>query len=259
MNNEIKDILNKLKSSTSELETIRQIYEREKEIDYFDTEDRGKMEMERFNENFKTKEQKIDVQINSFIGFIEKSFAPTPEENAKEKALQKLRSKYSNFDTWNDDVKKDLLETELKEIGKTPKESSQKKKSQTNRYIDNPEPDKAFSLNSNFEFCKPYAIVIGTVRYEIFSLKDALRSIAQYLCSKNVKPLKDFVTTDSKTSPLFSRTKDKYRTPLEIADGIYTESNLNASGITNTCRRLLDIYDIEYDEVKIYLQKIAKH
>ena len=70
MNNEIKDILNKLKSSTSELETIRQIYEREKEIDYFDTEDRGKMEMERFNENFKTKEQKIDVQINSFIGFI---------------------------------------------------------------------------------------------------------------------------------------------------------------------------------------------
>ena len=125
MNNEIKDILNKLKSSTSELETIRQIYEREKEIDYFDTEDRGKMEMERFNENFKTKEQKIDVQINSFIGFIEKSFAPTPEENAKEKALQKLRSKYSNFDTWNDDVKKDLLETELKEIGKTPKESSQ--------------------------------------------------------------------------------------------------------------------------------------
>ena len=68
MNNEIKDILNKLKSSTSELETIRQIYEREKEIDYFDTEDRGKMEMERFNENFKTKEQKIDVQINSFIG-----------------------------------------------------------------------------------------------------------------------------------------------------------------------------------------------
>ena len=100
---------------------------------------------------------------------------------------------------------------------------------------------------------------LRTVRYEIFSLKDALRSIAQYLCSKNVKPLKDFVTTDSKTSPLFSRTKDKYRTPLEIADGIYTESNLNASGITNTCRRLLDIYDIEYDEVKIYLQKIAKH
>jgi len=72
-----------------------------------------------FDEKFEQQRNKLSRVIDSFSAFIEKSFTPSAEEIAKEKALQKLRTEFSSFDDWNEEAKKALLEREVNEIMKT--------------------------------------------------------------------------------------------------------------------------------------------
>jgi hypothetical protein len=72
-----------------------------------------------FDEKFEQQRSKLVRAIDSFTAFIEKSFTPSAEEIAKEKARQKLRAEFPNFDDWNKEAKKALLEREMNELLKS--------------------------------------------------------------------------------------------------------------------------------------------
>lgn len=258
MNEQIKNILRDLQNATSELIIIRDLFQAK--LDYFNEEDRRKIN--EFNETFEQKRELIDMKISSFVRFIEKSFAPTAEEIAKEKALQKLRTDFTDFDKWDVSIQNALLERELKSFEAHSKETKTREKMPTTGStvsIDNPEPDKAFPVTYNFDFCRPYAIEICGERHEIKSWRDALCAVAKVLCEHDIKPLESFMSKDVKEKPWFSKTSDLYRSPLEIVEGVFAEANLNAKSMLASCCKLLDIYSVSYNEVCVYLSKIANN
>ncbi|MCQ2306873.1 MAG: hypothetical protein MJ000_04820 [Bacteroidales bacterium] len=256
MNEQIKNILRDLQNATSELNVIRDLFQAK--LDYFNEEDRRKIN--EFNETFEQKREQIDGKINSFVRFIEKSFAPSAEEIVKEKALQKLHTDFPEFDKWDASVQNAILEREMKSFVIDSKDNKSKEKSPTigaTVCYDNPEPDKAFPITYNFEYCRPYAIEVCGERHNIKSWRDALCAVAEVLCEHNVKPLESFMSMDVKEKPWFSKTPDLYRSPLEIAEGVFAEANLNAKSMLASCCKLLDIYSVSYNEVCVYLSKIA--
>lgn len=258
MNEQIKNILRDLQNATSELIIIRDLFQAK--LDYFNEEDRRKIN--EFNETFEQKRELIDVKISSFVRFIEKSFAPTAEEIAKEKALQKLRTDFPDFDKWDASIRNALLERELKSFEAHSKETKTREKMPTTGSTvsaDNPEPNKAFPITYNFEYCRPYAIEVCGERLYIKSWRDALCAVAKVLCEHDIKPLESFMSMDAKEKPWFSKTSDLYRSPLEIVEGVFAEANLNAKSMLALCRKLLDIYAVDYGEVSVYLSKTANN
>lgn len=253
MTDQIKDILSDLKKATNGLCILTDLFQND--LDYFDEEDRRKIA--EFNTTFEQKRVHIDNKINSFIRFIEKSFAPAPKDIAKVKALQKLRIDFPEFDEWDNKVKEPLIEHEMRNQKQTQQSIKKRPTLGSTVAIDNPDPNKAFAITSDFEFCRPYSIVITDRKYDIATWRDALCSVANALYEKDPEPLKSYINNDLSRKPLFSISTDKYRSPLEITKGIFAESNLNAKSMLASCWKLLDIYDIDYSEIQIFLRKIA--
>ena len=258
MKKQIKDILHELQEATAHLSVIRDLYQND--LDYFNENDRRRIND--FNETFDLKREQIDGKINSFVKFIEKSFAPTPQELAKEKALQKLKLDFPDFDNWDKNVQVALLERELKNISietipvnpKTPVKREKKGES-----VENPYPEKEYHITSDFSYCKPSALSVSGNLMHVSSWKDVLVKLADFLCSKDVNPLRNYIDSDVSNRPCFSLSTEKYRTPIVVASGIFAEANRSAPDLIKTCRRLLDIYSVDYSDIKIYLSKIASN
>ncbi len=258
MNEQIKNILRDLQNATSGLNKLCDLFQAK--LDYFNEEDRRKIN--EFNETFEQKREQIDLKISSFVRFIEKSFAPSAEEIVKEKALQKLHTDFPEFDKWDASVQNAILEREMKSFEVHAKEIKTKEKKPTLGSavsVDNPEPDMAFPVTYNFDFCRPYAIEICGERRDITSWRDALCQVADVVCCDNQSLLTNFIAQDVSKRPWFSLTPSTYRSPLEMTNGIYTEANLNARDMLKSCRKLLDIYGVNYDNVNIYLSKISSN
>lgn len=115
MTEQIKNILIELKAIQAKLPELRDLFWLK--IDRYNEADQQRGVA--FDEKFEQQRDKLFRVIDSFSDFIEKSFAPSAEEIAKEKALQKLRVEFPGFDDWNEEAKKALLEREMIDLLKT--------------------------------------------------------------------------------------------------------------------------------------------
>ena len=109
---QIDDILAELKTIQAKLPELRDLFWLK--IDRYDETDQQRGIA--FDEKFEQQRNKLCRMIDGFSTFIEKSFAPSAREVAKEKALLKLHKDFPNFDDWNDEAKIALLEKEIQTI-----------------------------------------------------------------------------------------------------------------------------------------------
>jgi hypothetical protein len=112
MTEQIKNILAELKAIQTKLPELRDLYWLK--IDRYNEADQQRGVA--FDEKFEQQREKLFRAIDNFSTFIEKSFAPSAEEVARQKALQKLRTEFPGFDDWNEEAKKALLEREMRAI-----------------------------------------------------------------------------------------------------------------------------------------------
>jgi hypothetical protein len=115
MTEQIENILAELKVIQAKLPELRDLFWLK--IDRYNEADQQRGVA--FDEKFEQQRDKLSRVIDSFSAFIEKSFAPSAEEVAREKALQKLRAEFPGFDDWNKEAKKALLEREMNDFLKT--------------------------------------------------------------------------------------------------------------------------------------------
>jgi hypothetical protein len=213
-----------------------------------------------FDEKFEQQCNKILRVINSFTAFIEKSFTPSAEEIAREKALQKLRSEFPNFDDWNEEAKKALIQREIKAIlNEIPQVTVQESSNEPNRgpkYTINNNPDKVYNINSDFSHCRPSFFEFRNNKYAVNNWAMVLKELVNILYSENPVPADEFILKDLSKKPLFSKNQQNYFRPLEIVKGLFVESNFSANQMCRFCTKLLDIYGISHSEVKIYLDRI---
>ena len=258
MTEQIKNILAELKEIQAKLPELRDLFwlniDRYKEAD----KQRGVA----FDEKFELQRDKLFRMIDSFSAFIERSFAPSAEEVAEEEALQKLRDKFPCFDDWNEEAKKALLEIEMQTIlVKIPQRIVLKRKANEEpnrgpRYRINDQPSKSYSIDDNFTHCRPCFFEFRNKKYAVNNWAMVLRELANILYSENPILINGFISKDFAKKTLFSTNPNNYLRPLEIAKGLFAESNFSANQMCISCKKLLDIYEIAHSEVIIYLDRI---
>jgi hypothetical protein len=213
-----------------------------------------------FDEKFKQQSDKLVRAIDSFTAFVEKSFAPSAEDIAKEEVLQKLRAEFPGFDGWNEEAKNAFLEREKNDLlSKLPQKIIQTNMEKPNhgpKYQINNRPDKVYNIDSDFSHCRPCLFEFRKQKQVINNWAMLLRELAEKLYSENSTPINEFLAKDLSKKPLFSKNPEIYLRALEIASGLYVESNFSANQMCNSCKKLLDIYGIAHSEVRIYLDRI---
>lgn len=232
---QLKRILQELQESTSNLEQICDLFQ--DNLDYFNENDRNRIN--EFNKIFDLKVQKIDEKIKSFVRFVEKSFALIEEEKLQE-VVNKMCSNIPESDKWTTRQKINYIKKIFRQI-----------------YKKNPEPEKAFPLTYNFEWCLPSSIEICGEKRNIFFWDEALFQVVNVVCGDNKSLLINFISQDKSNKSMFSLTPSTYERPLEIINGIYIESK-STCDMLKACCKLLDIYGVSYDNVHIYLSHLSK-
>ena len=258
MTEQIENILAELKTIQAKLPELRDFF-------WLKIDRYNEAEQQRgvaFDEKFEQQRNKLFRMIYSFSAFIEKSFAPSAEEIARNKALQKLRAEFPGFDEWNEEAKKALLEREVQSFLVTiPQRVVLKRKAneEPNRgpkYQINDQPDKIYSIDSDFSHCRPSFFEFRNQKYAVNNWAMVLKELANLLYSENPLIVNNFITKDLSKKPLFSTDAQDYLRPLEIANGLFVESNFSANQMCISCKKLLDIYGIVHSEVEMYLDRI---
>jgi hypothetical protein len=254
---QIENILAELKTIQAKLPELRDLFWLK--IDRYNEADQQRGVV--FDEKFEQQHNKLFRVMNSFAAFIERSFAPSEEEVAKEKALQKLRVEFSSFDDWNEEAKKALLDREIQTISiKIPqrivaKVNANEEPNRGPKYQINNQPDKIYSIDSDFSHCRPCFFEFRNKKYAVNNWAMALKELANILYTESPALITEFIANDLSRKPLFSTETKNYLRPLEIANGLFVESNFSANQMCVSCKKLLDIYGIEHSEVKLYLDR----
>jgi hypothetical protein len=256
MAEQIDNILAELKLIQTKLPELRDLFwlkiDRYSEID----QQRGIV----FNGKFEQQRNRLFRALDSFSVFIEKSFAPSDEGKAKEKALQKLCAEFPSFLDWTEEAKKALLEREIADcVAKAPKKIIQKKPQKPNRgpkYQINNQPDRVYSIDNDFSHCRPCLFEFRGQKYVINNWAMLLKELAEILYNENSTPIDEFIPKDLSKKPLFSKNPETYLRALEITKGLFVESNFSANQMCISCKKLLDIYGFSHSEMKIYLDRI---
>ncbi len=258
MPDQIKNILSEFDAIQTKLPELRELFWLK--IDRYNEADQQRGVA--FDEKFERQCEKLFRRIDSFSAFIKRSFAPSAEELAKEKALEKLRSEFPGFDEWNEEAKRALLEREIQTIlikikqNNIAKIKSNKEPNRGPKYQINNQPDKIYSIDSDFSHCRPSFFEFRDKKYSVNNWAMVLKELENILYTENSTLITEFIVRDLSRKPLFSINPKNYLRPLEISNGLFVESNFSANQMCRTCKKLLDIYGIEHSEVKLYLDRI---
>ncbi|MDR2979154.1 MAG: hypothetical protein LBV02_01730, partial [Bacteroidales bacterium] len=198
---QIENILAELKTIQTKLPELRDLFWLK--IDRYNEADQQRGVV--FDEKFAQQRDKLFRVIDNFSTFIGKSFAPSAEEVAKGKALQKLRTEFSSFDNWNEEAKKALLEREITDCAvKTPKKLIQKKIQKPNRgpkYQINNQPDRVYNIDNDFSHCRPYSFEFRDQKYVINNWAMLLKELAEILYNEDSTPIDEFIPKDLSKKP----------------------------------------------------------
>lgn len=115
MNEQIDKIIEELNSIKNKFPDIRDLFWLK--IDRYKEDDLNKGV--EFDKKYEQQCDKLSRSIIAFSKFIEKSFEPSTEEIARDRAIQKLKADYPNFEEWNEEAKIALIERETDILLKT--------------------------------------------------------------------------------------------------------------------------------------------
>lgn len=117
---------------------------------------------------------------------------------------------------------------------------------------------EAYSLSDDFTHKRPYGFKF--LRNDIYRVKtwsDMLVKTCEILYDINPKRfnnLENVPEMNGKRKKHFSKNRGDLRKPSRIRDGIYVETNHSANTITGKITQLLEKYEFEVSEFKIYLR-----
>jgi uncharacterized protein with ParB-like and HNH nuclease domain len=179
------------------------------------------------------------------------------EKRDMEKGFKQSRlflNKYlSDLDEWNEEnIKKRseiLCEIALK-IWPYPKTDYKLPKKTENLY--------SLSEDRSFTGEKIESYIFQEKEIKVKSWKELYQNICLSLYDMDSNKFKLFLGDDEfqmKKRKMISSNKEDLKNPLKISDTIYLESNLNTDTILNMIKLILGKFEIEDDEISIYLRE----
>ncbi len=162
------------------------------------------------------------------------------------KYSSKIRNQIKNYFDVNpeeEDLEKESTETKRKD-----------------RIIKELDKKKPHYLEENFTYKRPYGFVLNkTATKGIKTWRSMYMQILQLLGKEdsdkfnNLLNNENFITNQGHS--YFSSDESELRQPAQYKDGFYAEVNLSANQITEQIENLLKHFNIEPEEMKIYLRE----
>ncbi len=116
------------------------------------------------------------------------------------------------------------------------------------------------SLAEDFTFKRPYGYSLhDAARKDVVTWKRFYQLVCRQLANYDVDLFQslpehsEFIS--NRGNPSFSRNPDSFRSPVDIGHGIYAEAHLSANHIRNMMRDLLTVFDINHDDLRIFLRE----
>ena len=140
------------------------------------------------------------------------------------------------------------------------KESKSMNKRTSRQTLNDYEVDTStpYGLDENFKFKRPHAFELKGHYMEAVTWKEILIGTCKVLYSIDPNKFSTFAEGDTMKwggTFNFSKDKDVIREPAIIGDsGIYVESAKDSMGTRQLIIKMLDMFNIDHDEYKIYLR-----
>lgn len=128
------------------------------------------------------------------------------------------------------------------------------------RMIKELDRSKAYSLNDNFTYKRPYGFVLKGIAYtNITTWKAVYLKVLHALYKESPAAFSALVTDkrfiSKRGNPLFTEDPKKLRVAQSLPAGFYTEVNMSANSIKDTLLQVLAYFSIDAKEMKIYLRE----
>lgn len=115
-------------------------------------------------------------------------------------------------------------------------------------------------LDEDFTFKRPFGFILdGQATTGLTTWRRLYELVCANLVARDVQRMRalydhaDFVS--NRGNRTIENDPQQLRKAMQIADGLYIESNLSANGIRDIIRRLLHQYEIPIEQMKVYLQQ----
>jgi hypothetical protein len=229
-------------------------------IDRYNEFDRQRGEI--FDEKFEKQSANLCRVIESFVSFVEKSFAPSPQEIAKMEAALNAIEFVSDEET-KKVVWKSIMGN-IPMISKKEIETIKPKKQLSERVWKQPHTINVIELNSSithfidedFTSKQPCEFSIIKNKYTVKSFKDIYIQTLKFVHSiEDDLFFKTAARIHGKNGPYFSKDKRELRKAYLILPEYYAEVNCNANRFMKNIRYFLDAFNIPHSEMKIYISK----
>lgn len=128
------------------------------------------------------------------------------------------------------------------------------------RIIKELDKTKPHSLDENFTYKRPFGFILGKSAYKgLKTWKSLYMQILRELKDKDPRKYNKILDEErfisKRGNPLFSRNKKDLRISEKINSEFFIEINLSANHIRNNIKELFEYYQIDPNELKIYLRE----
>lgn len=157
------------------------------------------------------------------------------------------------------------IEVKIKEyFGINPEEEDVEKETvdrqKRERIVKELDKTARHSLDENFTYKRPFGFILENAAYKgIKTWKNLYLHVLKILREKDPEKFsylpKEERFISNHGNPLFSREKSKLRIEEEVAPEFYAEINLSANNIRDNIKALLDYFQIEPDNMQIFLRE----
>jgi len=204
----------------------------------------------------------LQEELLSLADDIHLSIDPRNKDSLKQ-GYEFLTSYNENIDDFSEISTK--LEEQIKShFGVSPETDeivrSDANKTERDRIIKELDKTQAHYLGENFTYKRPYGFIIDDIAIKgLKTWKNLYLNLLSTLHQSNkIKydnlPIEEKFETN-RGNRYFSTDKTLMRVPVKVDGGFYTELNLSANHICNLIKLLLDYFNIQPNELKIYLRE----
>ncbi|MBD0343555.1 MAG: hypothetical protein ICV63_01700 [Coleofasciculus sp. Co-bin14] len=119
---------------------------------------------------------------------------------------------------------------------------------------------KLHTLAENFTYKRPLGFIFQGKAYKgVNTWRNLYELFCRQLAEEDFNRFKNFIESSHaitvRGGAIFTHEPTQLRTALEIANGIYAEGNLSANAIRDRIKFLLNAFEIDLQEVSIYLRE----
>lgn len=170
---------------------------------------------------------------------------------------QAFNEKMSSFDRLATEISQLVQQFTKVQVEDETQPTSNKQNERVIRDLNKEQPHQ---LDENFTFKRPYGFIL---KGQAFKNVNTWRRMFELVCKQLERVDPDRFSAlpeneefrNNRGKSVFARTRGELRVAAKLSDEVYGEVNLSANSLCGVMRKLLEVYQIPIEEMKVFLRQ----